>query len=220
MKLQFLPTAFAPPYQTVDPFLPILAKTFVDLGPRALQPHSHGSEGYRAAAAAMTSAQQSLYRALATGQAVAYAYVVETNAFFRVPQTYYVADMWGSVRLNNKLSEFDNWRIPPMLHDADLLMLRDEAERWAGVKFDKLPKALLDKHVQMAPLGEGTLRKWFEALDPSERARMTEAEVLAAAQAAYPDNRISRERIRQIRGPQKPGPKQFGGELSAELPPK
>jgi hypothetical protein len=63
-----------------------------------------------------------------------------------------------------------------------------------------------EEHSTLTPIAESKLRRWHEFfIDINPHG--TEAEALAHAKATFPKNRISREQVRDMRGPQKRGKK-------------
>lgn len=61
-----------------------------------------------------------------------------------------------------------------------------------------------------APLSEANLQKWWSS-KAGVRKMLTKDELLALVRSKYPDNHISRERVRDLVGARKRGPKGIGG---------
>lgn len=57
-----------------------------------------------------------------------------------------------------------------------------------------------------SPLSESSLKDWWEKKSKT-RESLSEAELLTLVRAAYPSNHVSRERMRDLMGPRKTGPK-------------
>ncbi len=65
------------------------------------------------------------------------------------------------------------------------------------------------------PLPDAKLQSWWAA-KVAVREQLSLEELLVLARGAFPENHITRDRIRSLSGPRKTGPKQFGGNTSAE----
>lgn len=63
-----------------------------------------------------------------------------------------------------------------------------------------------ERHVSAPPVAVGDLKAWYEAIG-EEREWMTQAALVAAAKAAFPNKWVARERVREITAGRKPGPK-------------
>lgn len=81
-----------------------------------------------------------------------------------------------------------------------------------SIGFDKVavveaPRAKSDNRPS---LSDADLQKWWQGKEKA-REHLTQEELLTLARSSFPKNQISRERVRDLAGPRKRGPKGFGG---------
>lgn len=65
------------------------------------------------------------------------------------------------------------------------------------------------------PVGDGPLRRWWQKIATASET-MTQAEILDAAKAAFPNQHVSRQRIRDLTGARKTGPKPISRKDTAK----
>ncbi|MBB5716608.1 hypothetical protein [Sphingomonas aerophila] len=94
---------------------------------------------------------------------------------------------------------------PPAWHTA--LFTRDGEPLPPSTKGSPAPPQR-----KASPVSSAELERWWSARksDPANHDATEEADLIAA-RAAFPQNSISRERVRELRGPRKRGPKPFRG---------
>lgn len=91
----------------------------------------------------------------------------------------------------------------------------------AEVEKPMLGESRKNRHPEIPAVSRAALQKWFEAYSQRpDYPTYTEQKVLGDARTNFSAKKISRERIRELRGPQKRGPKRFSGKQAAKLPPK
>lgn len=68
---------------------------------------------------------------------------------------------------------------------------------------------------KLSPISQSELAKWWESKS-DVRDFLSHDELLALVRAKYPDKSISRDRVRELIGARKRGPKPFRGDLTAK----
>ncbi|WP_430417029.1 hypothetical protein [Parasphingorhabdus sp.] len=95
--------------------------------------------------------------------------------------------------------------------DLDVFAQRDETEQ-----SDEPLSLIQNKENSVRPeLSDADLNKWWQSKSII-RDSLTKDELLALVRAKFPDNHISRERVREPIGPRKQGPKPLSGKGTAK----
>ena len=97
----------------------------------------------------------------------------------------------------------------------------DDLRRMIGIGSTDEMRHLEESDARKPPVPAAKLRVWWSEFGKNpEAATFTEPEIVELARQVFSKNHVSRDAIRELRGPQKRGPKPISGEMSAELPPK
>jgi hypothetical protein len=93
-------------------------------------------------------------------------------------------------------------RPPPKWENAPLWVKERDWREWL-TRFMR-ESALCDP--SLPPVSEAALSAWFKGLSEAQR-QLSKVALLELAKAAFPQNRVARERIRKIGPQKKPGPR-------------
>lgn len=103
------------------------------------------------------------------------------------------------------------WEIEIMLRSE----LPNDADTYANPQLEIEDNQTSEAGAVMPPISQSELAKWWESKS-DVRDYLSQEELLTLVRAKYPDKAISRDRVRELIGTRKRGPKPIRGDLSAK----
>jgi hypothetical protein len=179
---------------------------FGDAVAAALTP---SAAGFQEANAAIAQAQHDMIDALSTGALAAFVNIEATSELFAIPSAYWRLDE-SDASLSGVFSARSHSGLPPKLSNQPVFVSKSAVERWRK-------GAALDQERKLPAAPTPKLKAWYEKLRLRDvRDGLSEDVVVAQAKADFPQNSVSRQAVRDLRGSQKRGPKGYRGQFTAK----